>query len=91
MEKTKKIVLPGTVYRPNKRSKTKNLLTKEQIIMLKTEYKITMTAKNTEAEALKLLKGGTFTPVHTLPLKPSIDGRLLLKITKRGKKIYQWN
>lgn len=88
---TNKVALPGTVYRPNKRSKTKNYLTKEQVKMLKEEYKIHLTYKNTEAQALKLLRGGKFVPTHTVPSSPSIDGRLVLKITRKGKKIYQYN
>jgi len=89
MEKTR-IIIPGAIHRINKRSKNRNFLSKEQVAMLKEEYKIHLTTNNTEAKALKLLRGGKFVPKHTTPLEPSIDGRLVREIRK-GKTIYQFN
>ena len=55
MEKSK-IILPWTIHVPRKRAKKLNLLTKEQMTMLKKEYKIYLPLKSTEADALKVLR-----------------------------------
>jgi len=84
------------ITRLRKRSKSLNGLTKDQLEMLKQEYKIHLTIKNSEADALKLLRGGKFkfdivVLMSSDQHKDDTTSKKLLKINKQGKHIYQYN
>lgn len=76
-----------------KAAKSRNKLTKEQITMLKKEYGIVMNYDNTEADALKLLKGGSFKAQHnvlmqastTIPLTIKVNGKDIIKYKETPK------
>ncbi len=87
------------LYRPRKRSKKETPLTGEQVSMLWKEYRIKLTTNNSEAEALKLLRGGKFIPEHdeiffmgndSTKNLPNIDGtKKLVREIRNNKLIYQ--
>lgn len=72
-----------------KAAKSKNKLTKEQIKMLKEEYNITMNYSNTEADALKLLRGKSFRAQHVVLMQGSDTEPLYKKVNHKLVIVYQ--
>ena len=57
--------------------------------MLKKEYKIHLTLKNSEADALKLLRGGKFIYSHAVIAVGAVDNDKKIREIRKGKVIFQ--
>lgn len=77
------------IKRLRKQSKSRNLLNKDQLDMLKKEYHIKLNVNNNEAQALKLLRGGKFLYSHAVIAVGAVDEGVLVREIRKGKVIFQ--